>query len=154
MKNKREAIPEYFEGKNIIRFEMRFMKKLSKAFNIQELTVNHLIQPAFFNALCHRWREEYRSIQKNMNTITGISPTGSKPKLLEELAIMQIHQMGIENFLDEIKAWQLTGEITKKEAYEYRKFTKDKAAEKYPLAENESIQEFNQKIKVAARFEV
>jgi hypothetical protein len=89
-----------------------------------------------------------------MNTLTGLSPTGSKPKFLEGLALMQIQQIGISGLLSEVKAWQLSGAITKKEAYEYRKFIKEKACEKYPLAENELIRELNQKIKVAARYEV
>ena len=154
LKQKREVVPEYFEGKNVLRFEMRFMRKLGKSFHVYELKLNTLKEPAFFNQLCLKWRQEFKSVAMEMISPVGLNPTGSKPKLLEELALLHIHQIGIDSFLNEISSWQAIGEITKKEAYEIRKFTKEKAAEKYPLAENQLIQELNQKIKVAARFEV
>jgi len=153
-KLKREVIPEYFKEKNVLRFEMRFMRKLSKSFQVPELTAKMLKERAFFNQLCQKWRQEFKSVAMEMVSQTGLNPTGSKPKLLEELALLQIHQIGIDSFLNEISSWQSINEITKKEAYEIRKFIKEKAAEKYPLAENELIKEMNQKIKVAARFEV
>ena len=154
LKHKRDIIPVYFQGKNILRFEMRIMRKLGKSFQVSELTLNKLKEPAFFNQLCLKWRQEFKSVAMEMISPIGLNPTGSKPKLLEELALLHIHQLGIDSFLNEISSWQLINEITKKEAYEIRKFIKEKAAEKYPLAENELIQELNQKIKVAARFEV
>ncbi len=83
--------------------------------------------------LCHRWRDEYKSILKNKSSFPGLIPTGSKPKLVENLAIEQINQIGIGNFLSEIKVWEDTNIITKKEAYELRKFTNEKTSEKYPL---------------------
>lgn len=154
LKHKREVLPEYFQDKNVLRFEMRFMRKLGKSFQVTELTAKMLKERAFFNQLCQKWRQEFKSVAMEMVSPIGLNPTGSKPKLLEELALLQIHQLGIDSFLNEISFWQSMNEITKKEAYEIRKFIKEKAAEKYPLAENELIQELNQKIKVAARFEV
>lgn len=154
LKHKRDVIPEYFHGKNVLRFEMRFMRKLGKSFNVPELKLSKLKEPAFFNQLCLKWRQEFKSVAMEMISPIGLNSIGSKPKLLEELALLYIYQIGIDNFLNEISTWQLTNEITKKEAYEYRKFIKEKVVEKYPLAENELIRELNQKIKVAARFEV
>lgn len=154
LKRKRESIPEYFQGKNVMRFEMRFMRKLGKTFKVQELTLKHLIDPAFFNKLCHRWRDEFKSIVMEMESPIGLNPTGSKPKLLEQLAIHQVNQIGIDNFLNEISSWQAIDKITKKEAYEIRKFIKTSTSEQYPLAENELIRELNLKVKVSARYEV
>ena len=153
-KNKKGEIPEYWLNKNVLRFEIRFLRKLGKSFNVSELTVKKLQDPKFFNQLCHLWRQEFKSIAMHMETHIGLNPTGSKTKLLEQLSIKQIQQIGYDNFLNEITSWQLAGKINKKEAYDFRKFVKQNASEKYPLAENELIQELNQKIKVAARFEV
>ena len=154
LKHKRESIPEYFQGKNVMRFEMRFMRKLGKTFQVPELTAGMLKERAFFNQLCQKWRQEFKSVAMEMISPISLNPTGSKPKILEELALLYIHQIGIDSFLNEISSWQLTNEITKKEGYEIRKFIREKASENYPLAENELIRELNQKIKVAARFEV
>lgn len=154
LKHKRESIPEYFQGKNVMRFEMRFMRKLGKSFQVSELTLSKLIEPAFFNQLCLKWRQEFKSVAMEMISQIGLNPTGSKPKLIEQLAIKQLYHIGFDNFLNEISSWQSINEITKKEAYEIRKFIKESTSEHYPLAENELIQELNQKIKVAARFEV
>lgn len=154
LKHKRESIPEYFQGKNMMRFEMRFMRKLGKTFQVPELTAGMLKDRMFFNQLCLKWRQEFKSVAMEMVSPAGLIATGSKPKLLEQLAIKQLHQIGFDNFLNEISFWQTTGEITKKEAYDIRKFLKVNVSEQYPLAENELIRELNQKIKVAARFEI
>lgn len=153
-RRKREEVPEYFQKKNVLRFEMRFMRKLGKSFNLTEVTLKTLKEPAFFNQLCRWWRQEFKSIAKEMSCPTGLNVTRSKSNLIEQLAILHVGHIGIDNFLSEIASWQLTGQITKKVAFEYRKFLKDKTSENYPLAENPLITELNQKIKVAARFEV
>lgn len=153
-RRKREEVPEYFQKKNVLRFEMRFIRKLGKSFNLPEVTLKTLKDPAFFNNLCHRWRHEFKSVTKEMTSPTQLIPTGSKSNLTHQLAILQLLQIGTDNVLNQIAAWQSIGSITKKEAYECRKFINEKTSEKYPLAENPLITELNQKIKVAARFEV
>lgn len=154
LKHKREIIPEYFLKKNVMRYEIRFLKKLGKTFQVPELTIKKLKESSFYYHLCLLWRQEFKSLSMEMTSQAGLNPTGSKPKLLEQLAIKQLQYIGIDNFLDELSSWQKIGEITNKEAYDIRKFIKDRASEQYPLAENELIRELNLKIKVAARFEV
>ncbi|WP_147377129.1 hypothetical protein [Mangrovibacterium diazotrophicum] len=89
-----------------------------------------------------------------MKSPSEVTPTGSKTKLIESLALKQIDNIGIDEFLGEIAAWQQSGQITKKEAYKIRTFIKERSSEPYPLAENELIRELNLKIKAAAKYEV
>lgn len=154
MKAKRGLIPQYFEGKNILRYELRFMKRLPRQFNVSELQVKHLLEPSFFNALCHQWRNEYKSILKNKSSLGSFSDIKTKRDLVKGLSLMQVQQIGVDKLLLHIKELQLTGRILKKEAYEMRKYLNEEATEKYPIAENDLISELNQKIKAAARFEV
>jgi len=154
MKQKRNPIPPFFGGKNVMRYEMRFMKKLPKQFNVPVLQVKHLLETRFFEALCHQWRSEYKSIQKIKNSRRSLAGIRTKRELIQILTQMQVQQIGVANLQEEIKEQQLTGRISKKEAFEMRKFIRESTTEKYPVAENELISELNQKIKVATRFEV
>lgn len=154
LKRKRELIPEYFLGKHILRFEMRFLRKLGKSFSLPEVTLKKLMDPSFFYQLCRWWRNKFKSLAMEMESPLKFHPTGSKPQFIEHLALQQITQIGIDNIFKMISGWQIMGEITKKEAYEIRKFIRTRTSEKYPLAENELIKELNRKIKVAARYEI
>ncbi len=154
MKSKRMFIPPYFDGKNVLRYELRFMKKLSRQFKVQELQVKNLLDRSFFEELCHLWRSEYKSIEKNKSSIGSLSEIRTKRDLIKELSLMHVQQIGVDKLQGEIREMQLTGKISKKDAYEMRKFISEEATEKYPSAENDLISELNQKIKAAARFEV
>lgn len=154
MKKKRTPIPQYFQNKNVLRFEVRYCRKLGKHFERRELFLADLLEKSFINTLCKVWRTEYKSVVMEMKAPTGLTPTGSKANLLEQLALIQIHQIGLDNLINEISAWQSAGQITKEEAYKMRKFIKTNSSEPYPNAENELIRELNLKIKTAAKYEV
>lgn len=57
-------IPEIFTGQNLLRFELRFVRQLSKQFKTG-VTANQLKDERFYMELVNRWISEYQNIQKN-----------------------------------------------------------------------------------------
>jgi len=80
-----------------------------------------------------------------------MKPTGSKKELAENLALYSIIELGQSQILSKVKEWQLSGDISKKQAYDLRTFIKDLT--KTPVDEkgNDIINELSKKVKEAAR---
>ena len=73
-------IPEYYQNKNVFRYEIRFLKNLLQQFNLPELKAEKLYDEKFFALLFKLWKAEYRKIRKihdknkfDFSQITSIS---------------------------------------------------------------------------------
>lgn len=150
-KIKKQPIPELYKNRNVLRFEMRFRKRLKQQFNQPEITAGLLSDEKFYSYLVKRWKNEYLAIQKINSKINCMKPTGSKKEFIENLALFTLLDLGQPTILNKIKEWQEKGEISKKQAYDIR--TSIKQISKIPIDEkgNELINELDRKVKEAAR---
>lgn len=151
-KIKKQPIPELYKGRNVLRFEMRFRKQLRKQFNRPEITVGLLYDEDFYSDLVNRWKSEYLAIQKINSKIIHMKPTGSTKELIENMAILQLLELGQPKVLSMVKEWQNMGLITKKQAIDHRE--KIKLLSNIPIEGkgNDLIDELNRKVKEAARY--
>jgi hypothetical protein len=151
-KVKRQPIPELYRNRNVLRYEIRFKKQLRQQFKKPVITAGLLCNETFYNELVNRWKGEYLAIQKINSKLLNMKPTGSKKELAENLALYSIIELGQSQVLSKVKEWQLSGEISKKQAYDLRTFVKQLA--KTPIDEkgNDLINELNKKIKETARY--
>ncbi len=149
---KKQPIPEMYNDRNVLRFEMRFRKQLRKQLNQPEITAGLLSNEEFYGSLVKRWKNEYFAIQKINSKLINMKPTGSTKDLIENMALFQLIELGQPQILSIVKEWQKRGLITKREAYNHRE--KIKLLAKTPIDEkgNELINELNQKVKDAARY--
>lgn len=150
-KVKRQPIPEQYKNRNVLRYEIRFKKQLRHQFKKPEITAGLLTDDAFYNELVNRWKGEYLTIQKINSKLINMKPTGSKKELAENLALYSIIELGQPQILNKVKEWQLSGAISKKQAYDLRTFIKELT--KAPINEkgNDLINELSKKVKEAAR---
>jgi len=150
-KVKRQPIPELYKNRNVLRYEIRFKKQLRQQFKKPVITAGLLTDEAFYNELLNRWKSGYFSIQKINSKLINMKPTGSKKELAENLALYSIVELGQSQVLNKVKEWQISGDISKKQAYDLRTFIKELT--KAPINEkgNDLIIELNKKIKEAAR---
>jgi hypothetical protein len=150
-KVKRQPIPELYQYRNVLRFEMRFKSRLRQQFNKPEITAGLLFDEVFYRDLVKRWKNEYFNIQKINSKYMSMKPTGSKKEFIENLALFSIIEAGQSQVLNTIKQWQETGEISKKQAFDLRGYIKEIAQRPINEAGNELIIELNRKVKEAAR---
>jgi hypothetical protein len=151
-KIKGNPIPELYQNKHTLRFEMRLRKRLREQLKEQELTAGLLSDERFYKKLVKRWRDEYLAIQKIHSNSLIMKPTGKRKDFIENLALLSILEHGQTDILDRIKEWQESGEITKKQAYDLRNAVKELSKKKINDRGNEYINELDKKIKEAARF--
>ena len=151
-KVKNQLIPELFKGRNALRFELRFIKRLNEQFNKPEITAGLLYDEVFYHNLVNRWRDEYFAIQKINSKLNTMKPTGSKKEFVENLALYTVLELGQPQVLSKVKEWQESSEISKKQAYDLRAFIKKLSKISIDEKGNDLINELDRKIKEAARY--
>lgn len=151
-KIKRQPIPEMYKDRNVLRFEMRFKKRLGQQLKQPEITAGLLYNQAFYNSLVKRWNDEYFAIQKINSKATIIKPTTSTKDLIDNMALLMLLEIGQPKLLTTIEEWQKRGITTKKQAKDQR--DKIKLLASTPINEigNELIIELDRKIKDASRY--
>lgn len=149
---KRQPIPEVYKGRNVLRYELRFRKKLPHQLKQPEVTAGMLSDEAFYSTLVNRWKNEYLTIQKINSKLISMKPTGSKKELAENLALYTILELGQSQVLSRVKEWQENGNISKKQAYDLRTFIKHLSNTPIDDQGNDLVNELDRKVKEAARF--
>ena len=150
-REKRQPIPELYKHRNTLRYEFRFRNRLREQLNRPEITAGLLYDEDFYRELVKRWKNEYLSIQKINSKLISMKPTGSKKEFIENLALFSILEAGQPKILNLIKEWQITGEISKKQAYDLRTIIKDLTKKPIDEGGNDLINELTKKITEAAR---
>jgi hypothetical protein len=151
-KLKRQPIPDMYQNRNVLRFEMRFRKQLRQQLKLNEITAGLLYDETFYSGLVNRWKSEYFAIQKINSKLISMKPTGSKKELAENLALYTILEMGQPQVLNKVKEWQERGDISKKQAYDLRTFIKEISKTPFNEKGNDLMDELNRKVKEASRY--
>jgi hypothetical protein len=68
-KEKKEPVLDCFVGKNVFRYELRFMSRLGRQFGREPLFVSDLLDRAFFKTLLILYIKQYHSIYKHKSML-------------------------------------------------------------------------------------
>lgn len=147
-KKSRSIVPNMLKNKNLLRFELRFMDKINKAFNSRELLVQILYDKLFFVNIVDKYVSEYISINK-LERIAFNKNVNLEPKdILNHLILQGINSLGGQN-----EVFELIEEARKKNQFkrsEYASRTKRMLTELYNngilIEPNELIKELNDKV--------
>ena len=91
---------------------------MRQQFKQPEVTAGFLTDETFYSELVNRWKREYLLIQKVNSKLINMKPTGSKKELAESLTLYSILELGQAQVLSKVKEWQISNDITKKQAYD------------------------------------
>lgn len=147
------TIPELYAGRNVLRYEIRYKKRLPKHFNRPSLTAADLYDRAFFDDILHRWRDTYKAIQK-INDITPDFNMITKKSDLNRLGVLALVEKygGQQKFIGHIKTANAQGILTKKQAHDLKEAVND-ACSLRPGATSlsEFIEELDGKVRSAVK---
>lgn len=120
------TIPELYAGRNVLRYEIRYKKRLPKHFSRPSLTAADLYDRAFFDEMLHRWRDTYKAIQK-INDITPDFNMITKKSDLNRLGVLALVEKygGQQKFIGHIKTANAQGILTNKQAHDLRAAVND-----------------------------
>jgi len=147
------VIPSLYDGKNLLRYERRFEKRICQQLNCAELKASTLYDNQFYTQMIDRWVNDYQSIDKIKNVKKlDYNMVKSKTELYSQALLFYIEgRGGILNVLDEVKQAQKAGALTKKQAQDLRDKYKEVSNHKLFVDENDLIQELDSKVKQVQR---
>ena len=153
-KKKGEDVPELYEGKNVLRYEQRYTRRIARQLNVPEVTGSMLYDEAFYIGMLNRWRDTYKSIQKINDVVFNFANMKTRQQLYRMGVLSLIEQAGGQiEMLTQINEAQKRGELTKKQAFDLRATIKDVCQVRGGLtAPNEAIKELDKKVMEAVRF--
>lgn len=153
-KAKKETLPELYEGRNVLRYEQRYERRIAKHLEVSEVRAAMLYNEAFYIDLLNRWRDDYKSIQKINDVQLNFEVMRNKKDLNRMGILSLVESVGGENaMIKQIAEAQQQGKLNKKQAFDLRQAVRDACTIRDGLVvENEAIAELNKKVVEAVRF--
>ena len=148
-----ETVPGLYAGRNVLRYEIRYTKRIPRQLNRPYVTAADLYDRAFFNEMLHRWRDRYRAIQK-INDITPDFSMITRKSDLNRLGVLALVEKcgGQQKFIGHIKQAHATGILTKKQAHDLREAVNDACKLRPGLTStSEAVEELDGKIRAAVK---
>lgn len=153
-KNKREPIPELYEGRNVLRYEQRYTQRLARQFGVSWVTGSMLYDESFYIGLLNRWRDTYKQIQKINDVVFNFEAMKTRQQFYRMGVLSLIEQAGGQvEMMAQIGEAQKRGELTKKQAYDLRQTINDVCKVRDGLmVKSDAIAELDKKVSEAVRF--
>lgn len=149
-----EPIPALYEGKNVLRYEQRFLKGIPAQFGVKELRAETLSAPDFYTKLLSTARDEYLAIEKLNEIRPNFEIMTGKKELYKAGIITLANQYGGKvELIKQIEEAQKRGELSRKQAHDMRGAVNDAFSLNGGLTvESEEMKELTKKIKDAVRY--
>jgi len=110
-KDKRLSIPDKFKGKNVLRYEMRLEKRVSKQFNTTELIASTLYDKEFYDHLMLLYTSEYTSIHKiNKLNIENLDNIKTPKQAVDAICGAVLNKAGLDMipiFINDLKSKEI-----------------------------------------------
>jgi hypothetical protein len=153
-KIKQVPVLPVFQGCRLLRYELRYTKKLLDQFNINEIKPSMLTDEAFYIKLLNRWKDEYFKIYRHKLLTFKPDIMNSTKAFEQQLMVMGLQAMGGEaQALQLIEQAKLQGIFENKmQAKRIKDKVKDLCNMPGCTEQNELIEELDKKIKEAVMF--
>jgi hypothetical protein len=152
-KHSRLAIPEVWSDQNVLRYELRFLGRLPKQFNISEVKAEMLYDNKFYISLFDRWHSEYQSINKINSINFNLNNMNSPKDFMKQLQLYAISNIGQDKILAEIEHLRASKKFDKPEYYSRLKKDIKQLCNLPKLTESsELIDELDKKIRDSKRY--
>lgn len=153
LESRKKQLPDLFKGKNILRYEARYLSRIAKQFHRQAVFIKDLADEVFYmKAINGYWKEPYFLIQKVRKEM-ALNMKGQR-EYLKSVAFYGLQNIGIDTAMDLIKGARLRGEIGDKTAQRLRKLTLEitQAERGQVMPPEDCIDELDTKVRQAAAF--
>lgn len=152
--SKRDAVPDLYKGRNVLRYEQRYTKRIASQMNVPQVTASTLYDETFYMCLLNRWRDSYRAIQKINDITLNFKAMKTKQDLYKMGVLSLIEQAGGQvQIIEQINEALKRGDLTRKQAFDLRQAVKDACSINEGLTvQSDAIEELNKKVNEAVRF--
>ena len=153
MKSRGDMPPPLYDGRNVFRYEKRYLQNIAKYFNRENINVEHLYDEHFYMGLISDWYKDYQSIQKQKTVKIDLSmiTTKEQMKMLGVLSLVEMQGGKLAAF-ENIKERQTKKELTKKQAHDLKELIEQSLRMKLQTKESDLIIELDSKMKEAVKY--
>lgn len=151
LKKKKQPIPELFQNRNILRYEVHFTKRLKDTFKQTEIIGKDLYQEDFYVKSVNLWRDLYFKIDKSK--IITINPEVIDMYNIPQLKNIATYEFiksnfgSVENYFNFLDNEQKNGTITKQFKSNFKKQIKGwSELPVFHIEDNEAIKELDSKV--------
>ncbi len=151
MKSKKQVIPEIFQGRNVLRYEVKIQKRLSAAFKMPEVKAENLYNEAFYINALNLWKYFYFQIEKRKRIVfNGEAAMLDTKSFINQLALIGIQSMGMPEVKKMIELSK--GNISRLQYSRLKGRLKELENTKSFTEPLETIQELDKKVKQAVMY--
>jgi len=152
-KEKKIDIPEVWHGQNVLRYEIRFKKRLKEDFKQNEITASTLSETSFYSKVFNKWLTYFESIKKLKEINFNYSHTNSPKDFWKQIKLNYIGIIGQNKMMQEIENMRLRNTFANPEYYSKIKNQINQLCSEPKLTENsELMTELSKKIRISDRF--
>lgn len=120
-----EDVPELYQGRNVLRYESRYLKRVPARLGRLELKASTLYADDFHREIVRRWHNQYTAICKENEILVNLGMVNSKRDFYRLGTLALVEMAGGESeLLEQIAAAQKKG-LTPKQAYDLRRAVRD-----------------------------
>ena len=139
-------IPQQYQNKNVLRYEMRLVKQVKKFFK-RDVLAKDLTDKQLYNYLLDKWYEYYKEIEKQKSKINIMSNQITSPKDFDRQLLIGLVQSLGYNHIDDVIEQMKTMKVFHQKEYYSRLKSKYKRLSKVDLNDEDVISEIDMKIK-------
>ena len=139
-------IPQQYQNRNVLRYEMRLLKQVKKFFK-RDVLAKDLTDKQLYYYLLDKWYEYYTEIQKQKSKINIMSNQITSPKDFDkQLLIGLVQSLGFNHIDDVIEQMKARKVFHQKEYYSRLK-SKYRRLSKVDISDEDVISEIDMKVK-------
>jgi len=145
-KYKQMPIPQQYENKNLLRYEMRLSNQLKKFFK-RDVFAKDLSNRDLYLHILDKWYDYYKEIEKKKSKINIMSNQIISPKDFDKQLLIGLVQSVGYNHIDDVIEQMKTMKVFHQKEYYSRLKSKYKRLSKVDLNDEDVISEIDMKIK-------
>lgn len=152
-KSKGYKMPKVWTDKHILRYEIRYRRRLDKQFNEPEVTAKTLYQESFYIKLIDRYVSDFKSIHKNAKISLDIEKMATVKDFWDQMALLMIDKIGQDGAVDLVEELRAKEVFDKPEYYSrLKKQIRDKSQKFQATDSTPLIDELESKVSALKRY--
>lgn len=145
-------IPEIWTSKHVLRYEIRYKRRLHKQFKVPEVKAGTLYQEPFYIKLTDKYVSDFKSIHKLAEINLDTDNMNTPKDFWDQMALLSIKRIGQHGAVDLVEELRAKGVFDKPEYYSrLKKEIRDKCKKFSASDSTPLIEELDSKISALKR---
>lgn len=146
-------IPEVWRLKNILRYEIRYFRRLNKQFNVPEVLASTLFEEQFYIKLVDRYVTDFNEIHKHSAINLDTDNMRTPKDFWDQMALLMIERISQSGAVDLIEEMRAKGVFDKPEYYSrLKKEIRDKSKKFSASDTTPLIEELESKVSALKKY--